>query len=144
MKQNQVACGEDINDKSNITTNINHLSCSSSSCFGFGFFNNRSLRWYNGIIVLLNIGLHEGKSLSKEVETIRSGHSHTFDTGLRLPARDDGFAAALEAGLPPASRAADLEAGFAFVSVAVALEAGFAAALDGGLAAGLEAGLAAA
>ena len=75
---------------------------------------------------------------------IPSEHSHTFDTGLRLPARDAGLAAALEAGLPPASAAAALEAGFAFVSAAAALEAGFAAALDGGLAAGLEAGLAAA
>ncbi len=70
---------------------------------------------------------------------IPSEHSHTFDTGLRLPARDAGFAA----DLPPASGAAALEAGFAIVSVAAALEAGFTAGLDGGLAAGLEAGLAA-
>jgi hypothetical protein len=67
----------------------------------------------------------------KEVEMIPSEHPHTFDAGLRLPARDAGFVAALEAG-------------FAFVSAAAALEAGFAAALDGGLAAGLEAGLVAA
>ena len=74
-----------------------------------------------------------------------SEHSRTFDTGLRLPARDDaGFATALEAGFPPPSETIALEAGFPVVSVAAALDAGFTAALDGGLAADLEAGLAAA
>jgi hypothetical protein len=64
--------------------------------------------------------------------------SQTFDTGLRLPAREEGFVAALEAGFPPTSEVtADLDVGLAFVSVATALDTGFAAALEAGLAAGL-------
>jgi len=135
---------EDINDKGNIGTDISHLSSYGCSSFGFRLFNNRRLSWCHGIIVLLNIGLHERKSCLKVVEMMPFEHSPTFDTGLRLPARDAGFAAALEAGLPPASRAVALEAGFAVVSVAAPLEAGFTAALDAGLAAALEAGLTAA
>jgi hypothetical protein len=64
--------------------------------------------------------------------------SQTFDTGLRLPAREAGFVAALEAGFPPTSELrATLDVGFAFVSVATALDTGFAAALEAGLVAGL-------
>jgi hypothetical protein len=145
IKQYQVACQEDINDKSNVRTDITHR-CSCCSGFSFGLFDNRRLGWCSDIIVLLNIGLHERKSLSNRYGWCLppSGHLHTFDAGLRLPARDAGFAPALEAGFPPASAAAALEAGFALVSVAAALEAGFAVALDGGLAASLEAGLTAA
>jgi len=65
MKQNQVACEEDINDESNIGTDINHLCSYRCSSFGFGLFNNRRLSWCRGVIVLLNIGLHERKSFSK-------------------------------------------------------------------------------
>jgi len=65
MKQNQVACEEDINDKSNIRTNARHLCSRCRNGFGFGLFNNRRLSWCNGIIVLLNIGLHKRESLSK-------------------------------------------------------------------------------
>jgi hypothetical protein len=86
----------------------------------------------------------EKEIVLSEVEMIPSKHSHTFDTGLRLPARDAGFTAALEVGFPPASGTAALEAGFPVVSVAAALEAGFTAALDGGFPECLEAGLAAA
>jgi hypothetical protein len=65
MKQNQVACEEDINDESNIRANIRHLCSRCCNGFGLGLFNNRRLSWCSGIIVLLNIGLRERKSLSK-------------------------------------------------------------------------------
>jgi hypothetical protein len=130
---------EDISDQSNIRTEISHRYSRCGCSFGLGLFSNRRLSWCHGIIVLLNIGLHQKEIVLKKVEMIPSEHSHTFDTGLRLPARDAGFAAALEAGFPPASGTAALEAGFAAVSVAAALEAGFTAVLDGGLVAGLEA-----
>jgi hypothetical protein len=85
---------------------------------------------------------HREEAPSRKVKTTASASLQTFDTGLRLPAREAGFAAALEAGFPPTSEeAAALDAGLVVVSVAVALEAGFAAALEGGLVAGLEAGL---
>jgi hypothetical protein len=144
MKQDQVACEQDISHKSNIKTDISHLYSCCGCSFGLGLFGNRRLSWCHGIIALLNIDLHEGEIVLKDAEMTPSEHSHTFDTGLRLPARDAGFAAALEVGFPPASGTAALEAGFAPVSVAVALEAGFTAALDGGLVAGLDAGLTAA
>ena len=59
---------------------------------------------------------------------MRSSGSQTLDTGLRLPARDAGFAAILEAGFNPASGAAILDAGFLVVPVTAALEAGLDAA----------------
>jgi hypothetical protein len=144
MKQNQVACEADVNDNTNIEMDICHLYPCCCSSFGFGLFNNRRLSWCHGIILLLNIDLNEKGNRSQRIEMMPPEHSRTFDAGLRLPARDAGFAAALEAGFPPASGTTALEAGFPVVSVAAALEAGFTAALEGGLAADLEAGLTAA
>lgn len=67
------------------------------------------------------------------METIIGSSSQTFDAGLRLPARDVGFAEILEAGFAPASEVAILEAGFLVVPVTAALEAGLEAAFEAGL-----------
>jgi hypothetical protein len=62
--------------------------------------------------------------------------------GLRLPEREPGLAAALEAGFPPTSEAtAALDDGLAVVSVAAALDVGLVAALEGGLVVALVADL---
>src|ERR1700761_6495203 len=121
-KKNQVACQADVNDNTNIEMGIYHLySCCSS--FGFGLFNNRRLSWYHSIILLLNIDLNEKGNRTQRIAMMPPEHSRTLDAGLRLPARDAGFAAALEAGFPPASGTTALEAGFPVVSVGPALEA---------------------
>ncbi len=58
------------------------------------------------------------------MEAMVASCSQTFDAGLRLPARDAGFPAVLEAGFAPASEAAILDTGFLVVPVTAALEAG--------------------
>jgi hypothetical protein len=56
------------------------------------------------------------------METMFRSTSQTLDAGLRLAARDVGFAAVLEAGFTPVSEAIILDAGFLVVTAA--LEAG--------------------
>ena len=105
------------------------------------------LQWAPELVLLGHSSCHHRPTRGETrhyTKNIPSSFLQTFNTGLRLPAREAGFAVALEAGFAPASEAAALEAGFAAGSVAATLEAGFTAALDGGLVVGLEGGLAAA
>jgi hypothetical protein len=77
MKRDQVACEGDINDKSNIKTEISHLYSCRCSSFGLGLFNNRRLSWCQGIIVLLNTGL-------REKEIVQRGSDDTLETFTHL------------------------------------------------------------
>jgi hypothetical protein len=58
------------------------------------------------------------------METMIGPSSQTLDAGLRLAARDAGFAAVLEAGFTPASEAIILDVGFLVVPVVATLETG--------------------